>query len=494
MEGFLKMEENNTFEQLLKIEEDPEILNFRFRLNNIPMWLFIRNYVFWEIIKNKNNLTEPHVKRAAKDLSLKEKITYIKNVVKKYPFFKKNYQIVILGAAINNVFEEVFYTNRLYDSLYFTFPNDTLIFELSNKFYFPEPRKVKSYSLDLFLISRKIYSKFSKIDEKDKENIKSFIYYLSLHLNDFSFYLDENLKNKIKKQLFDIGKRLYINKLFYQHFLRKFNPKILIIEDAHYGGYTDLVYYAKSYGSIVIEPQHGYVGKDHIAYNFNYKLFEYIKEYLPDYFLTFGKFWSDNIRTPSEKVEIGFPYLEEKVNMARQLKNQEIRDKRNILIISGGSFPEEYNNLIKNLYNLLDKNRFKIIFRPHPSERIALNKRYKDIISMGVEIDLDNLYTSLMKYDIVLSFEKSTVLYEALAFGAKVVLIKHPNYNFLDSSNNVFLESEYNFDIILDIIKDDIITYSIDSINYIWQPNSLSNYKNFIKSLGVNINDSYNRL
>jgi hypothetical protein len=53
-----------------------------------------------------------------------------------------------------------------------------------------------------------------------------------------------------------------------------------------------------------------------------------IKEYLPDYFLTFGKFWSDNIRTPSEKVEIGFPYLEEKVNMARQLKNQEIRDKK----------------------------------------------------------------------------------------------------------------------------------------------------------------------
>jgi hypothetical protein len=55
MEGFLKMKENNILEQLLKIEEDPEILNFRFRLNNIPMWLFIRNYVFWEIIKNNGS-------------------------------------------------------------------------------------------------------------------------------------------------------------------------------------------------------------------------------------------------------------------------------------------------------------------------------------------------------------------------------------------------------------------------------------------------------
>jgi len=80
------------------------------------------------------------------------------------------------------------------------------------------------------------------------------------------------------------------------------------------------------------------------------------------------------------EVEIGFPYLEEKENMARQLKNQEIRDKKNILIISGGSFPKEYNNLVKNLYNFLDRNRLKIVFRPHPSERIALNERYKDII------------------------------------------------------------------------------------------------------------------
>jgi hypothetical protein len=485
---------NLSLEHLLKIEE-PEILNFRFTINNLPMWLFIRHYVFWEILKTKKNLAEPHVKPQIKNMNFIDKFNYLKNIIKKYPFFiRKNYDIVILGAAVNNVFENGFYVNRLYDNFYFIFPEKTMIFEISNKFYFPEPRKVDSFSIELYYIIRKIYSKFKKPYKEDLRNIDIFINFLISNFEKIFIQVDGELKNNIKKQLINISNRLVINNYFYRYMLNKLNPKVLIIEDAHYGGYTDLIYISKKLGKIVIEPQHGYVGKDHLAYNFNQKLFEYIKEFLPDYFLTFGKFWSDNIRTPSERIEIGFPYLEEKVNIAKQLKNQEIRDKKNILIISGGSCPEEYNNLVKNLYNLLDKDRFKIVFRPHPSERIALNERYKDIISMGVEIDLDNIYESLFNYDIVLSFEKSTVIYEAIAFGAKVVLIKHPNYNFLDSSNNVFLESEYNFDIIVDIIKDDSITYSIDSINYIWQPNSLSNYKNFIKSIGVNINDSYNRL
>jgi hypothetical protein len=55
MEGFLKMKGNNIFKQLLKIEEEQEILNFRFRLNNIPMWLFVRHYDFWEIITNNGS-------------------------------------------------------------------------------------------------------------------------------------------------------------------------------------------------------------------------------------------------------------------------------------------------------------------------------------------------------------------------------------------------------------------------------------------------------
>jgi hypothetical protein len=487
MDGFLKMKENNIIEQLLEIEEDPEILNFRFRLNNIPMWLFIRSYVFWQIIKNKYNLAEAHVKPDLKNLSFKEKITYLKNVVKKYPFkFNKKYKALIIDVDINNVKEGNFYVNRISDPIYSVYMEDAFYFENSSKLKFSGPRKFSTYSYDLFLILRKILRRSTIYDDNyDRVNIEKFVTYLKLRFEKNSFDLNQTLKENIRKQLNIISKNLKINKYFYNYLLEKIKPNVLFLEDAHELDCKDLIYYAKKSGIIVIEPQHGYVGKDHIAYNFNYKLFEYIKEYLPDYFLTFGKFWSDNIRTPSEKVEIGFPYLEEKVNMARQLKNQEIRDKRNILIISGGSLPEEYNNLIKNLYNLLDKNRFKIIFRPHPSERIALNERYKDIINMGVEIDLDNLYKSLIKYDIVLSFEKSTVLYEALAFGIKVILISYQKNDYYNKTNNIFLEIKYDVKSIVNLVENEYINYNLQNLEYVWKPNSKKNLIDFFKKLGI---------
>lgn len=482
------MNENSIFEQLLKIEEDPEILNFRFRLNNIPMWLFVRNYIFWEVIKNKNNLAEPHVKQEVKNLSLKEKIIYIKNVIKKYPFkINKRYKVLIIDVDINNVKEGNFYVNRISDPIYSVYKKDAFYFENSSKLRFSEPRKFSTYSYDLFLILRKFLSKFSIYDDNyDRVNIEKFITYLKLRFEKNSFNLNQTLRENVRKQLNIISRNLKINKYFYNFLLEKIEPNILFLEDAHELNCKDLIYYAKKSGITVIEPQHGYVGKDHIGYNFNPNIFEYIKEYLPDYFLTFGKFWSDNIRTPSKKIEIGFPYLEGKVKIARQLKNQEVKDERNILIISGGHLPEEYINLVKKLYNLLDKNRFKIAFRPHPSERIALNERYKDIIYMGTKIDLDNLYESLSKYDIVLSFEKSTVLYEALAFGAKVILISYRN-EFYDKANNLFLETDYDMESIADIINNEYNNHTFQNLEYVWKSNSKQNLINFLNSIENNI-------
>jgi hypothetical protein len=129
---------------------------------------------------------------------------------------------------------------------------------------------------------------------------------------------------------------------------------------------------------------------------------------------------------------------------------------------------------------------FKIVFRPHPSERIALNERYKDIINMGVEIDLDNLYKSLIKYDIVLSFEKSTVLYEALAFGIKVILISYQN-DYYDKTNNIFLEIKYDVKSIVDLLENEYINYNFQNLEYVWKPNSKQNLIDFVKNIGNKI-------
>ena len=105
---------------------------------------------------------------------------------------------------------------------------------------------------------------------------------------------------------------------------------------------------------------------------------------------------------------------------------------------------------------------------------------------MGVEIDLDNLYKSLIKYDIVLSFEKSTVLYEALAFGIKVILISYQN-DYYDKTNNIFLEIKYDVKSIVDLLENEYINYNFQNLEYVWKPNSKQNLIDFVKNIGNKI-------
>ncbi len=470
----------NMIEELLKLEEDPKILDFRFKLNNLPMWLFIRVDFLWHIIKKRYSLDEPHASLDLKKINFKKKISYLINSIKKFPFFiKKKYNVAIVGAAINNVWEEEYFTNRLYDLIYSIFPEDTILLEYSNRLFFYEPKKIKSYSIDIVLILRKL-SKYLLVNKEDQKNIILLLNYLKDICDKNKILYDVKTLENFKHNLFSISKFIRINNILYSILIKKIEPKVLIIEDAHYGKYTDLIYLAKKKGIIILELQHGYIGKDHIAYNYHYSLHNYITEYLPDYFLTFGRFWSNNVRIPSKKVEIGFPYLEEKT---KSLNLKKEKNKKYILIISSGILVEYYNQLVKDLYDLLDKNIYEIVFRPHPSERVAINERYNQIIKIGIKIDNDNLYKSLINYDIVLSFEKSTVLYEALAFNVKVILIRNPKNEFLEKKDDLFEEVDYNINEIINKIQN--ITYNSMNIEIedIWKSNSLANYKKFIESI-----------
>src|SRR3546814_12540747 len=68
----------------------------------------------------------------------------------------------------------------------------------------------------------------------------------------------------------------------------------------------------RSAGIPVAEFQHGYIGHDHYAYNYADSVADSgYRDGLPDYLLTFGQYWADSVRTPSEKVVIGGPRMNE---------------------------------------------------------------------------------------------------------------------------------------------------------------------------------------
>ena len=192
-----------------------------------------------------------------------------------------------------------------------------------------------------------------------------------------------------------------------------------------------MVTIAKQLGIKVAEYQHGLINKNHLAYNFSNEIKERVRNYTPDEILFWGEYWSERTNISGKKVIVGYPYIEIKsLNLSHTPKK-----KPRVLLLSGGSIPQEYIKISYWLLKELGEENYEYIFRPHPSERIAVNERYSELFKIGYNLDNDNLYESLSKSDICISLEFSTVLYEAVFFCKKVVLL-------LSQQSSLYIEDD----------------------------------------------------
>lgn len=173
--------------KLLEIEEDPKILDFKFEVLDIPMWLPIRFQFYQDIINHYFKLYDPHIKVNPFKIPFQKKLDYIIKTLKKHPFRDRKADILIFGAGINNVLEDGKYLNRLYDPL-FKILDGLLLVESSSKFSYPVPRYLDEFLYeDLIEIFSTIYSKFYKASSKDIKNIENFVGYLKARLQSFGF-------------------------------------------------------------------------------------------------------------------------------------------------------------------------------------------------------------------------------------------------------------------------------------------------------------------
>ena len=453
------------FDDILeKLEANKKILDFKFSKSEIPMYLFIRFMLIQSLINKEFNLSNPHVKANKK--SIKEIFKYIYHTLKSNIFFAPKKDIYIFSTEIVNKLENGKYVNKLYDEFYNLFKDKTQIIEAShNKSYFT-PKKEKIFYSDIINIIIVIFSKFARINLKDTQNIDDFIEYLKSK----NIFDDEVLKES-KEILTKIAKRENISIFIYRLFFKIKKPKLILVNAGFYGDQSFLIYSAKSLNIKVIEYQHGYIGLGHPAYNYHKNIFENIKQFFPDYLLTHGKYWSDRIRIPAEKIEIGMPNL---IKNKIFLKNSE----KTILFISGGLVPDLINIFIKESFNKLNILGYKIIIRPHPSEYPAIEERYGQLIKLGVILDKENLYETLKKVEIVVGFDVSTVLFEAICFTSKIYMMKTNFTNYYEP-NSCFLSFE-NSEEFIKLIKNNQEIFYSDS--YFWDSNWKENYTNFIEN------------
>jgi hypothetical protein len=217
---------------------------------------------------------------------------------------------------------------------------------------------------------------------------------------------------------------IFVN--YYADWFRAQGTRVLLKEDACYGGTSvPILHAAKLAGVVTAEYQHGAISKGHDGYNVAPALVNSpeFQQTLPDYLLTYGNWWSGQTNMPVGKIAVGNPHFSQRTAG----NDYQAADTDEILILGDGIDTEIYLELCAKVARMTNTKPGRVLFRPHPIERERVARLS---LPAGVELDgNDDLYQSLNRASMVIS-ELSTGLFEAAGLNCKVLIWSTPKSRF----------------------------------------------------------------
>lgn len=459
---------NNSFDKFIGIERETRILEYRFNSEDFLMWPVVRYIVFSKAMgQYDSNVSK--VRTLKKDF-LKY---FILNTVR-YPHFIGNKDIVSFGATLVNIMTDGKYFNRVHDYYNFLFPNNTIFFELPDNFTYRRPRAFgNTYYHDYIRFMPLLRSKLVRdIDEKSKNAINEFIKYLK---ENFPVELDSDFYELIRMQLTKEDKRLKYRKKYFIKLIDKIKPKVLFLNCAYYGGESYIIKWAKERGIVTAEFQHGTVSKSHPAYNYGegVRNSEEYKKYVPDYFLTYGEYWNNQVRIPGKAYVVGNPHFYESIRKYKDIEEQ----KNTILIVSQWTMTEEFVKIAEYLAKKFKNMR--IIFKMHPGEmkNYELIKPLESFQNVEVKKDGD-IYELIARCENIVACY-STVVFEVLAFKKRIYVLDNKfSRNYIPKELGVRFG---NLEELAEMIEKKVKNVDEPSVEYYFNANWKENYVRFIR-------------
>ncbi|EKQ51113.1 MULTISPECIES: UDP-N-acetyl glucosamine 2-epimerase [unclassified Clostridium] len=462
-------------DELLEFENNSEVLSFKYNFNEELIWPFFRFLIYQNVIYKKNGNRIQINKEEKKD-----NIFY--DYIFKNPYLCRNKKILFLYGNTSNILNENgMYFNRLFDYYSFLYEKDTLMIEEEFAKAHERPRTAKNVKYQDFIekiVEIRTNLNGNKYNEKDLQTTEEFLKYLN---ENFPFKFEKGFYEGLGKNILKLSIKIKYYNHYYRELIKNVNPKIIFFEDGCYGGKAYAIKLANELGITTAEFQHGYVGLEHPAYNYPQNMYENMeyKQYMPQYYLTFGQYWNDNIRLPVKVNVIGNPHLYsnlEKYKKAELNQTNDLKNYKAILFISCGNCFKDYIDLLENVLPRLDK-KYKLIFRLHPLERNSKQiydclKRFNNIIIN----DDGDIYQYINLSEFIIG-DSSTSVYEAVALKKKILV-------FEDSDSILYTSKKFgtwfkNADELIEILEDDNIQ-PVENIDYYWESKWKENYMKFI--------------
>lgn len=409
-----------SFENLVQIENDPAFLEFCCPRTGYLLWPLVRIQFFKQLIsdlfyKQASLLVPAAPVPYRKALAVLPKILLHNIRQPRVPS-----EILVFGTGAGQFRREGQWFNRITDYLVESSYTDVATVEGLVDWHLPEPRWNKNVSYwtpwqSAILLVGRICSRDEHVRQAreilEYARSRAFALY-GLSVSDRNM---EMLVGVVSRKI----ARLPVMQLAYRNMLKKFKPRLLLLEEGCYSDHGVLNHVAREMGVRVAEPQHGMISGGHHSYNYAPLLRESEKyrRYLPHDFLGYGRWWNEQISVPVEKWVVGHPHYSE------QLRSTECVnvEKRDILLLGDGIEFSLYLSLAKELDSLL-KGRYRVVVRPHPLERVKVYETHPDGMAGNVTIDRNrDIYESFGSAYVVAG-EVSTGLFEAAGIVPKVLL------------------------------------------------------------------------
>lgn len=420
-----------TLELMLAVEDDPAISEFVCRETRISLWSQVRIVFLEEMMSDRLYGKPISGGTGLSDQPGLAAITLARSIAHNRKMILSNQcraQVCIMGGGIADEWQGSDWFNRLTDHFAQTNPPESVVFAEHFGWRWAFPRRHTRTMLQApQQVLSNIAGKMLVRDHHRRQAAQLIDIVVRRAHRVLGWALGDQRQQALISRLAEKSASLGFKVHSYDAMLSRIQPKVILIDGACYGPSASLVVAARRRGIVTAEYQHGSISGGHVAYNFAPTLLAdpAFKASLPEYFLSYGSWWSAQINAPVKHWIIGNPHRTEK--LMREVC--EPLAKNGLLILSDGIDFQRYLEMAQALEPSASKLGLVVQLRPHPRERTLVEAQYGGSVGK-VRIDQTrDLYVSLRQAHVVVS-EVSTGLFEAIGIADKIFLWDTPKARF----------------------------------------------------------------
>lgn len=416
---------------LLLIEDDPALLDFRCGITELPLWSQIRVALFRMMMSDLlYGVRLTGASNAAKSWT-RATTTMLRSLTHNALQLSgegKYARICITSDGVADQWVDGQWFNRLSDYFVAAKPADSLVLADHFEWRWPFPRHHDRLVLHApWQAMNAVRGRMGVLST----HLRQASDLVQLVANRAQEHVGWRLDNERREVLIHMLARKIASMPWqysaYTKLLGRIRPKLLMVGAGCYGPATSLIAAAKSLGICTAEYQHGAISAGHDAYNFAPTIRDsaVYQRTLPEHFLGYGKWWNDQINAPVKKRAIGNPHRTARLS---EFNGQQTAQK-DLLVLSDGIEFNLYLELARSLCSHAKAMGLRTVLRPHPLERTrALQLSTTE--TAGVQIDSNSdLYHSFKSAHTVVS-EVSTGLFEAVGIVNKILIWDTPKSRF----------------------------------------------------------------